>query len=93
MGKKVKAHVVIVGMVQGVFFRMETKQAADRYGVWGRVRNKSDGSVEAVFEGDQERVNSIIEWSKEGPPFARVENVDVSWKDYKGEFKEFKITY
>ncbi len=93
MEKKVKARVVITGKVQGVFFRMETKQAADRYGVQGWARNKSDGSVEAVFEGDKEKVASIIEWCRQGPPFAKVNNLDVYWQEYKGEFKDFKIRY
>jgi acylphosphatase len=93
MGKKVKAHVVITGKVQGVFFRMETKQAADRYGVQGWARNKSDGSVEALFEGDKEKVASIVEWCRQGPPFAKVNNIDVDWQEYKGEFKDFKIRY
>ena len=53
MGKKVKAHVLISGRVQGVFFRMETKRVAENYGVFGWVRNLSDGKVEAVFEGNK----------------------------------------
>lgn len=93
MGEKVKAHIVITGKVQGVFFRMETKQAAARYGVFGWVRNKSDGSVEAVFEGDKEKVNSLIKWCQAGPPFATVQNVSITWEDYRGEFKEFEIRY
>ena len=84
---------MVIGKVQGVFFRMETKHVADRYGVCGWVRNKSDGTVEAVFEGDEESVGSIIEWCREGPPFANVKQVDVKWEEYQGEFKEFKITY
>ena len=51
MEGKVKVHVNIFGKVQGVFFRMETQRAAERFGVLGWVRNKRDGSVEAVFEG------------------------------------------
>ena len=93
MEKKVKAHVIIAGKVQGVFFRMETKHAADRYGVYGWVRNKRDGTVEALFEGDEERVGSMIEWCREGPPFANVKQVDVKWGKYQDEFQEFRIKY
>ena len=91
--KKIRAHAIIVGRVQGVFFRMETKRAADRAGVSGWVRNKRDGNVEALFEGDEGSVKSVLEWCREGPPLACVERVDVEFKDYKGEFKEFEITY
>jgi len=93
MKQKVRAHAVISGRVQGVFFRMETKRAAEQYGVSGWVRNQADGTVEAVFEGDREDVAAVIEWCKKGPPLSRVKSVDVSWEDYSGEFKEFAITF
>lgn len=93
MGKNVRAHVNISGRVQGVFYRMETKNSAERYGITGWVRNKSDGSVEAIFEGDAESVHVIIEWCKQGPSNARVDHVDIQWRDATDEFKDFKITY
>jgi acylphosphatase len=93
MGKKARAHAVISGRVQGVFFRLETKHAADEVGVFGWVRNKRDGTVEALFEGFEKSVMSILKWCKKGPPIARVTNVDVTWEDYKGEFSSFDITY
>jgi len=93
MEDKVRAHAVISGRVQGVFFRMETKYAADEVGVFGWVRNKRDGTVEAVFEGSEKSVMSILKWCKKGPPIAKVTNVDVTWEDYKGEFNSFDVTY
>lgn len=93
MDEKVRACAVISGRVQGVFFRMETRRAADRIGVSGWVRNLRDGTVEAVFEGEQDRVEAVLEWCKEGPAHAHVVNVDVSWNDYTGEFQGFEITY
>ncbi len=93
MDKKVRAQAVINGRVQGVFFRMETKRAAESFGVFGWVRNQSNGTVEAVFEGDKESVGSILEWCKDGPPLAKVKKVDVKWNDYKGEFNGFEIIY
>jgi acylphosphatase len=93
MEEKIRARTVISGRVQGVFFRVETKRAADRIGVFGWVRNLRDGTVEAVFEGEQDRVDAVLEWCKEGPPHAHVVNVDVSWNDYTGEFQGFEITY
>jgi acylphosphatase len=93
MTEKVKARAIISGRVQGVFFRMETKRAAERYAVSGWVRNRTDGTVEAVFEGDRENVAAAIAWCKKGPPMSKVINVDVDWEDYTGEFKAFVITY
>ena len=93
MANEVRARVVISGRVQGVFFRLETKHAADRYGVFGWVKNQRDGTVAALFEGTKENVDSILEWCKVGPPIAKVHRVDVEWEDYKGEFDRFEITY
>ena len=89
----VRAHVIIRGRVQGVFFRMETQKAAQLYGVSGWVRNKADRTVEALFEGDKKSVDLILEWCRKGSPPAKVEKADVDWEDYAGEFDEFKITY
>ena len=89
----IRAHVVIFGRVQGVFFRMETKHQAKAHGVSGWARNKADGSVEAVFEGDMENVESLINWCKAGPVQADVKHVDVQWEDYKNQFPKFSIVY
>jgi len=93
MEKQVRAQAVISGRVQGVFFRVETQRAAERLGVFGRVRNRPDGTVEAVFEGEQQAVDATLNWCRQGPGSARVDKVDVSWRDYTGEFKRFDITY
>lgn len=93
MENKVRAHATISGRVQGVFFRMETKRAADGFGVFGWVRNLRDGTVEAIFEGDQDRVDALLAWCQEGPPHAQVSDVKVAWEDYAGEFSAFNVTY
>jgi acylphosphatase len=90
---KVRAHVIIRGGVQGVFFRSETKDEAEKLGVSGWVRNLSDGKVEAVFEGEQENVQELIEFCKQGPPGARVTGIDVTWENYTGEFRDFEIRH
>jgi acylphosphatase len=90
---KMRAHVYVRGRVQGVFFRSETQHKALRHGVTGWVRNLPDGRVEAVFEGEKENVEKLIEFCRRGPPGARVTKVDVSWETYTGEFKTFKIRY
>ena len=93
MEEKVRAHAIISGRVQGVFFRMETRRAAQRFGVFGWVRNRRDGTVEARFEGDNHRVDALLDWCKQGPPHANVTDVKVTWEDYCGEFNSFKIEY
>ena len=93
MENKVRVRAVISGRVQGVFFRLETKKAADRYGVFGWVKNQRVGNVGEVFEGPKENVDSMLAWCKHGPPIAKVLDVDVTWEEYKGEFNSFKITY
>ncbi|MGQ9530259.1 MAG: acylphosphatase [Candidatus Bathycorpusculaceae bacterium] len=90
---KVRAHVFVSGMVQGVFFRSETRHEAKKRSVKGWVRNLPDGRVEAIFEGEEEKVKELISFCKHGPPGARVTNVEVIWEDYRGEFKDFEIKY
>jgi len=90
---KARAHVFVSGRVQGVFFRSETQYEANRGNVSGWVRNTADGRVEAVFEGEKEAVEELIDFCRRGPPGARVIKVDVQWQDYTGEFTGFRIHY
>ena len=80
-----RARIVVRGRVQGVFFRAETRDRARSLGLSGWVRNVPDGSVEAVFEGDRDRIDSILEWCRRGPGFAEVEDVEVAWEEPRGE--------
>ncbi len=93
MEDKVRVHAIISGRVQGVFFRMETMRAADRIGVTGWVRNKRDGTVEAIFEGNQSKVEAMLNWCREGPPHARVTEVKADREQYSGEYDRFEVTY
>jgi acylphosphatase len=90
---KVRAHVHISGRVQGVFFRYETQALAEEVGVWGWVRNSPDGGVEAVFEGEKEKVEQMLDFCRRGPPGAKVTGIDVKWEPYRGEFSGFNIRY
>ena len=74
-----RALVVVRGSVQGVFFRAETRDRARSLGLAGWVRNAPDGTVEAAFEGDDDRVESMVEWCRRGPSGARVDDVEVAW--------------
>jgi acylphosphatase len=91
MSEKKRVHALISGRVQGVFFRMETLRAAEGISITGWVRNRPDGTVEAVFEGDAPQVDQLIEWCKNGPPMASVLQVKVSEESYTGKFKNFSI--
>ena len=88
-----KVHVCVSGRVQGVFFRAETQNKAVSLNLTGWVRNIPDGRVEAVFEGEKERVDTMIEWCRQGPPYASVINVEVIEKPYTKEFEDFRIRY
>ncbi|MGH2720972.1 MAG: acylphosphatase [Actinomycetota bacterium] len=82
---KVRARVVVSGRVQGVFFRVETRDRARTRKLGGWVRNRADGSVEAVFEGPRAVVDGMIDWCRTGPRLARVEAVGVSWEQPIGQ--------
>ena len=90
---KTRARVTIEGRVQGVFFRHHTQETAYQLGVKGWVRNRRDGSVEALFEGDKKNVDQIIQWCYRGPSEARVTDVRTTWENYTGEFEDFSISY
>jgi acylphosphatase len=85
-----RAEVTVRGMVQGVFFRVETRDRARSLGLTGWVANARDGTVRAAFEGDEERVRSMVDWCGRGPRGAHVDNVDVTWMDPEGE-QSFEI--
>ena len=91
MPKQVRARVVITGKVQGVCFRAETQHAARQRNVQGWVRNRPEGSVEALFEGNEPAVKAILEWCWQGSPFSRVQHVDVQWEPYVGDYDQFDI--
>jgi acylphosphatase len=74
-----RAEVVVRGAVQGVFFRAEARERARSLDLAGWVRNAPDGTVQAVFEGDDERVESMVEWCRRGPGGARVDGIEVVW--------------
>jgi acylphosphatase len=85
----VRAHLIISGIVQGVFFRYRTCQRAHELGVSGWVKNRMDGDVEAVLEGESGKVEEIVKWCHQGPPGAVVTEVKVFWEDYRNEFSQF----
>ena len=80
-----RVRVCASGRVQGVFFRAEARARAESLGLSGWVRNPTDGTVEAVFEGDPGRVESMVEWCRRGPTGARVDELDIAREEPTGE--------
>jgi acylphosphatase len=88
-----RAIIIVTGWVQGVGFRAHTQRKARALGVRGYVQNLDSGHVEIVAEGEAETIERLIQWCRQGPPLARVEDVKVEFADATGEFGEFSIQY
>ena len=90
---KQRIHLFIKGKVQGVFFRQALKVMAKKNNVNGWVRNLSDGRVEAVLEGEDVSVSTLVEWSHAGSANASVEDIEIKNEKYKEEFTKFDVLY
>ena len=88
-----RIEIVVSGIVQGVFFRASTREVATKLGIRGTVRNLSDGSVEIIAEGTKEKLNKLIRFARNGPPSARVYDIEVKWVKAKSDLPSFRITY
>lgn len=88
---KVRAEARFIGVVQGVSFRAYTVRFASLRGVGGWVRNLYDGSVGAVFEGEREDIEEVIRLLREEHPAARVDEVELRWGPFTGEYDSFSI--
>ncbi len=84
-----QAHVYISGFVQGVGFRAYVRSKARKLGVTGWVRNLSDDRVEAVLQGEREKIERVLFYCKRGPFFANVTNIVVDWEEASEQFPEF----
>ena len=82
-------HLVISGRVQGVGFRYSMAEEAERLGLTGWVRNRRDGTVEAVIDGQAAAVEALLAWARRGPPSARVTEVAIS--EIEGSFERFEM--
>ncbi|UCF95826.1 MAG: acylphosphatase [Spirochaetaceae bacterium] len=90
---KVRKRVVIAGRVQGVFYRVTMREYAQALNVNGWVKNRHDGKVEALLEGEVEDLEKLIRWCYQGPPGARVSAVKVKTEQYTGEYAGFEIKH
>ena len=88
-----RIRIIVTGKVQGVFFRQSLKIKAKKNEIFGWVKNLKDGRVEAILEGDEEKINKIIEWAHGGPANARVEDVEIYNEKFIGEFSKFDVLY
>jgi acylphosphatase len=80
----VRQHVIVRGHVQGVFFRDSVRRLAQQRNVSGWVSNRRDGAVEAVFEGDEDAVQRLVDFARRGPRGAQVESVEVTGEQPEG---------
>lgn len=87
----VRAHILVYGQVQGVFFRRTAQKKAGEMEIVGLARNRRDGAVELIAQGDKKAVEKFIKWCETGPPLAKVDNVEVEWKKNLEEFDGFEV--
>ena len=87
----IRAHVVVKGKVQGVWYRQSTMDQAESLGLAGWVRNLPGGEVEAVFEGEEDVVEEMLAWCRRGPPLARVTGMDVERGAAEGLAPPFRV--
>jgi len=90
---KQRIRIFVSGKVQGVFFRQALKVMAKKNNVTGWVKNLKDGRVEAVLEGDLEKVSRLVEWSHGGPANARVEDIEIINEKFLDEYTQFDVLY
>ncbi|OGL65563.1 MAG: acylphosphatase [Candidatus Tectomicrobia bacterium RIFCSPLOWO2_12_FULL_69_37] len=86
-----RVHLLIRGRVQGVWYRASARAEAEALGLAGWVRNRPDGAVELVAEGPSEVLEKLIAWCWEGPPLARVDDVQVERGPASGELRGFGV--
>ncbi len=84
-------HLVVRGRVQGVYFRASAQREAKRLGLNGWVKNRPDGAVEILTEGEETSIREFFGWAQRGPGAARVEKIETRWRSYVGEFPDFRV--
>lgn len=84
--------ITVTGRVQGVFFRDSTRQFCEQRGITGFAKNDSDGSVKIEAEGDKDKLQELLDWCKEGPTHAQVDNVQADWGELQ-DFEDFKVIW
>lgn len=93
MNEKARARIIVKGLVQGIFFRVGTKEKAQQLGITGWVRNLDSDKVEIIAEGEKKKIEELTKWCKKGPSSARIEEIKTEWQSCKAEFRDFDIRY
>lgn len=88
-----RVHVFVSGRVQGVAYRYFVERRAAEIPVTGWVRNLRDGRVEIMAEGDKADLESFLGFLRQGPRMANVDDLDILWEDYRGEYENFRIEF
>ncbi len=88
-----QVHILVSGMVQGVFFRYSTVRRARELGLTGWVRNLTDGRVEILAQGEKKKLDQLVDWSRRGPAGARVSKIELFREKSKLTFSSFKISW
>ncbi len=83
-------HAIILGRVQGIFFRATAREHAKALGIKGFVRNLPDGSLELDAQGEEDSLNDFLQWCRHGPPGARVDEVEINWEPPM-EYGDFRV--
>jgi len=91
MANEERLDAIVHGLVQGVFFRHNTRIQATELGLIGTVRNLPDGTVRVIAEGPRDRLNRLLDWLRQGPELAVVEKVDAEWRDATATYSDFRI--
>jgi len=89
----IRMRLIIEGRVQGVWFRESTRRQALGLGLTGWVKNRPDGTVEALVEGPEQEVNQLVSWCRKGPPTARVSGIHETEEAWQGQFDSFDIIF
>ncbi|MFP4482740.1 MAG: acylphosphatase [Thermovirgaceae bacterium] len=86
-----EVYVRVSGIVQGVGFRWRALQKAGELSLKGWIRNRPDGDVDALLQGDAEKIRKMIDWMEQGPPHAIVRGIEAQWKDAESLYEDFEI--
>ena len=89
----IRKHILIKGRVQGVNFRYNIQRRANALSITGWVKNLANGDVEVVMEGEEDKVNELIDFCKHGPTYAHVSDIEINEEKFVGEFNGFEIRF
>ena len=90
---KRRLRIIIIGKVQGVTYRINAQEIAQKLNLTGWVQNNQDDTVSIVAEGEEESLDELLKWCKSGPRYAEVKSIDIKWEKYIGDLKGFDILY